>query len=471
MFIGRRKELQKLNEMYASDNFEFMVIYGRRRVGKSTLIKQFCEHKNFIYYVASQGGTKDNVQGLSTMIFQHILPNVPAPSFSTYDELFTFVDGIISERLILVVDEYPYLAQGDASISSILQRHIDNTWKTSKLMLILCGSSMSFMENQVLGYKSPLYGRRTSQMKVEPFHLHELNEFGWNYAPSDMAIIYAITGGVAEYLSFVDPAKTVKQNIIDLYLHPNGRMYEEPLNLLKQELRDPRMYNSVLSSIVSGNATLNDIATKAGELPTSTSFHLKSLMELGIVKKETPIGEKENTRKSIYSIADSSFVFWYTYIYGNQSIIVLNDGEFLYQKLIEPSLSTYMGHIFETICQTYMIEPIVFEHAPFFYTKIGRWWGSNPILKRQEEIDVCALDKKNILLGECKWTNHVIDKSVLNDLQSQGTLFPQKNKYYYLYAKTGFSEAVKEAAQQQANIFLITIDDIYYHKYPYHNHA
>lgn len=114
-----------------------------------------------------------------------------------------------------------------------------------------------------------------------------------------------------------------------------------------------------------------------------------------------------------------------------------------------------------------MIESIVFEHAPFFYTKIGRWWGSNPILKRQEEIDVCALDKKNILLGECKWTNHVIDKSVLDDLQSQGTLFPQKNQYYYLFAKTGFSETVKEAAQQQTNIFLITIDDIYHHKYPY----
>lgn len=467
MFIGRSRELENLNQLYASDRFEFAVIYGRRRVGKSTLIQKFCESKNFIYYVGSEGGRKDNIQGLSTMIFQHILPGMSVPSFSTYDELFNFVDGIVNERLILVIDEYPYLAQGDPSISSMIQRHIDTAWKTSKLMLILCGSSMSFMENQVLGYKSPLYGRRTSQFKIEPFHFYELKELGWKYSPQEMAVIYAITGGVAEYLTFIDASKSVKDNIIQLYLNPSGRMYEEPINLLKQELRDPRMYHSVLNSIVSGNATLNDIATKAGELPTSTSFHLRSLMELGIVKKETPIGEKETTKKSIYSIADSSFVFWYTYVYGNQAIISLNDGEFLYQKLVDPTLTTYMGHIFESICQTYMIEPNVFEHAPFLYTSVGRWWGSHQKKKRQEEIDVCAMDKKHVLLGECKWTNDPIDQKVLHDLLEQGQLFSQKEQYFYLYSKNGFTNHVLKEASQDSRIHLISIEDIYHNRYPY----
>ena len=461
MFIGRKKELTKLNELYASDQFEFAVIYGRRRVGKSTLIQQFCDKKNFIYFVATEGGKSDNLEALSKMVTQHLLPEIQIPAFSSYEDLFVFMENYLQERLILVIDEFPYLAQSDPSLSSVIQKHIDLIWKSTKLMLILCGSSMSFMEHQVLGYKSPLYGRRSAQFKIEPFYYPELKEFHWDYSPQDMALLYAITGGVAEYLSFIDPKKSVKENIMALYLQPNGRMYEEPSNLLKQELRDPKMYHSTLNSIVSGNATLNDIATKAGELPTSASFHLKSLIELGIIKKETPIGEKETTKKSLYRIMDSSFIFWYRFIYGNQSMISMNRAEFIYEKLIEPNLSDYMGEVFESICQSYMMSSSVLENAPFFYTTIGRWWGSHPSLKRQEEIDVCAMSKQDILLGECKWTNKLIDKKVLNDLILQSQLFKQKQRHYYLFSKNGFTDAVLEEAQQNTNIHLITIDDIY----------
>lgn len=460
MFIGRQKELAELDRMYKSDKFELAVIYGRRRVGKSTLIKEFCKGKNYIYYAGIEGGTKDNISALSRLVMDHIMPGIEMPVFESYDALFDFVDGIASERLILVIDEYPYLAQGDHSLSSILQRHIDLRWKDSRLMLILCGSSMSFMENQVLGYKSPLYGRRTAQFKIEPFEFNELREFGWDYSPEDLAVIYGITGGIAEYLEFIDPAKSVRDNITDLFLNPRGRMYEEPLNLLKQELRDPSMYNSILNSIVSGNSTLNDIASKAGELPTSASFHLKSLIELGIVKKETPMGTKASSRKSLYSILDASFIFWYRFVYGNQSAIALNNGEFIYEKLVLPNLSTYMGRIFEAMAQRYMLYPSVYQNAPFFYPSVGRWWGSNPEKKRQEEIDVCAMDNHNVLLGECKWTAEKIGQPVLNRLIEKGRLFSQEQKYYYLFSKNGFSESVIETARRRDDLYLVTIEDI-----------
>ncbi|NBK96625.1 MAG: ATP-binding protein [Erysipelotrichia bacterium] len=461
MFIARKKELEKLNDLYSSNCFEFAVVYGRRRVGKSTLIQKFCEDKNCIYFVGSEGSAKDNLQALSTSIFEHILPNIPMPSFSSYDELFSALDHIIEERIVLVIDEFPYLAIGDSSISSVIQKHIDTKWKNSKLMLILCGSSMSFMENQVLGYKSPLYGRRTAQFKIEPFHFFELKQFQWQYNAQDMAILYAITGGVAEYLSFINSSKSVKENIIELYLKPSGRMYEEPSNLLKQELRNPSMYHSVLNALAKGNVNLNEVATKVGELTSTTTFHLKSLLELGIIKKETPVNEKETSRKTLYSINDSSFIFWYRFIYGKQSAIVLNDPNLIFEKLIEPQLSDYMGKVFELICQEYMLCPSVFENAPFFYTNVGRWWGNNPHKKRQEEIDVCAMDNNHILLGECKWTNEKIDQQVLNDLIAQGSLFKQKEKFYYLFAKSGFSESVQQYAKEHNNLSLITIDDIY----------
>lgn len=462
MFIGRKAELKKLEELYYSESFEFSVIYGRRRVGKSTLIRKFCEHKNYIYYVATQGSKKDNLHGLSKAIFQLIMPTMQIPSFASYEDLFGFLNTVLTKRLILAIDEYPYLVEGDASLSSIIQKYIDLNWKDSKLMLILCGSSMSFMENQVLGYKSPLYGRRTAQFKIHPFMFSELKELQWNYSATDMAILYAITGGIAEYLSFINPNLSVKENIIRMYLDPSGRMYEEPINLLKQELRNPNMYNSILNSIACGNATLNDIATKAGELPTSASFHLRSLIELGIVKKETAIGTKESSKKTLYRIVDSSFSFWYKFVYSNESLIMLNDGAYLYENIVEPELAVYMGKVFEYICQNYMLQPAVLKQAPFFYKTVGTWWGSDPKTKTQEEIDVCAMDKKHVLLGECKWTKNPIDKKVADDLVKQGDLFSQNDKYFYLFSKSGFSDGVKVVAQEKHNMFLITIDDIYY---------
>lgn len=461
MFIGRKEELNKLNEMYNSDTFEFAVIYGRRRVGKSTLINEFCKDKKSIYYMAVEADLESNIRGLSKAVMNYFLPGVSIEAYKYLENLLDYIDTKSDEKVILAIDEYPYIAEAYPAFSSLLQKHIDEKWKNGKIMLILCGSSMSFMEHQVLGYKSPLYGRRSAQFKIMPFHYSEIKGFNWPYSDEELAQIYGITGGIGEYLHAIDPCKSVKENIIALYMMPNGRMFEEPMNLLKQELRDPKMYHAILDAIASGCSTLNEIAQKAGEDSASCTYHLKSLIELGIVRKEVPVGAKETSRKTIYSISDTAFIFWYRFVYPSISMIMQYAGDLLYDQFVHDQLNSFMGIVFERMCLEYMQDRRTLMNAPFFYQQIGRWWGSDPVSKRAEEIDICAMNQENLLIGECKWTSKEVSMQVLQDLIEQGTIFNQKNKFYYLFSKNGFHQAVLDYVSMHDECKLITLNDFY----------
>ena len=234
MFVGRRQELKKLNLMYESGQFEFAVIYGRRRVGKTTLIKEFCKDKKSIYFIARESNDLINIENFSADVFavtsKESQGNV---YFSNWEKAFDYIYKVsCNERIILVIDEYPYLAQSNRSISSIVQAHIDMKLKDSKLFLILCDSSMSFMEYQVLGYKSPLYGRRTAQFKIKPFTYYESAQMLKGFSTEDQAVLYGITGGVPAYLDGVRLNLTLKENIENLFLTESGHLFEEPANLL-----------------------------------------------------------------------------------------------------------------------------------------------------------------------------------------------------------------------------------------------
>ncbi|MCR0410196.1 ATP-binding protein [[Clostridium] innocuum] len=461
MFIGRKQELNKLNDMYNSNTFEFAVIYGRRRVGKSTLINEFCKGKKSIYYMAVESDLNSNIRGLSNAVMKYYLPELSASFFSSIDSILDFIDTKVNEKIILAIDEYPYMAETYPAFSSLLQKHIDEKWKHSKLMLILCGSSMSFMENQVLGYRSPLYGRRTAQFKIQPFRYVEIKQFHWPYTNEELAQIYGITGGIGEYLHAIDPKKSVEENIISLFMTPSGRMFEEPLNLLKQELRDPKMYHAILDAIASGCSSLNEIAQRAGEDTSACSYHLKSLMSLGIVNKKIPIGVKETSRKTVYTIADTSFIFWYRFVYPSVSMIMQYNGDLIYQKFVKNNINDFMGTVFERMCQEYMQDRRTLKEAPFLYQNIGRWWGSNPSKKREEEIDLCAMNQDALLIGECKWTTKQVTIKVLHDLQERGKLFQQKHKFYYLFSKNGFHEDVMNYATAHEEVRLVALDDFY----------
>ena len=464
MFIGRSEELKKLNEMYASNKFECAVIYGRRRVGKTTLIKEFIKDKRAIYFVAREADGAVNLTGFSSDVYAVTAKElVKNAFFSDWERAFDYIYQIAKDdRIILAIDEYPYLAGGFRPISSILQAHIDAQFIDSKLFLILCGSSMSFMERQVLAYKSPLYGRRTAQFKIAPFSFFESLPFFEAFGKTDKAVLYGITGGVPEYLTKIDPLKSVEDNIIDLFLTASGHLYEEPSNLLKQELREPTTYNGIIEAIAGGASRLNEIATKCGIESNKCAKYLKSLIALGIVKKEFPITEA-TSKKSIYLLDDMMFRFWYRFVFPNMSGIVSGLGRAIYRHDVMENLPAYMGLIFEEICKQYLVEEARKDALPFFTAKIGRWWGSNPKEKRQEEIDILAYRKDAALFCECKWTNAPVDMDVLNDLEAQSGLFPYTNKWFWLFAKIGFTDrltAVAAVATERDRVRLIRLEDM-----------
>ena len=461
MFIGRGAELNKLNEMYASDKFECVIIYGRRRVGKTTLIKEFIKDKKAIYFVAREADGFVNLTGFSNDVYSITAKELAKNAFfADWEKAFDYINLISkNERIVLAIDEYPYLAGGFRPISSIIQAHIDSGLKDSKLFLILCGSSMSFMEKQVLAYKSPLYGRRTAQFKIMPFSFFESLPFFEAFNKTDKAILYGITGGIPEYLSKVNPEKTIDDNIIDLFLTASGHLYEEPSNLLKQELREPATYNGIIEAIAGGASRLNEIATKCGMESNKCAKYLKSLISLGIAKKELPITET-SSKKSIYLLDDMMFRFWYRFVFPNMSGIVSGLGSAIYEYDVAENLSAYMGLIYEEICKQYIIEEVKRNELPFFTVKVGRWWGNNPKEKRQEEIDILAYRKDSALFGECKWTNATVDTDVLDDLIAQSELFSYSNKWFWLFAKTGFTDRLVTEAKKRGNVRLIRFEDM-----------
>jgi AAA+ ATPase superfamily predicted ATPase len=292
MFVGRKSELELLNKYYNKNNFHLSVIYGRRRVGKTTLINEFCKNKKTVYFVALESTAKENLELLSKQILAVLAPNAPQNSFPSFYEAVNYIfEYSKTERVIFVIDEYPYLAESDKSVSSVIQAAIDKYQQDSNLFLILCGSSMSFMENQVLGYKSPLYGRRTCQFKIMPFNYFESSEMLYNFSGEDKIILYGITGGIPEYISRIDNSLSVAENAEELIFNPSGRLFEEPSNLLKQELKMPQTYNGIITAIASGSSKLNEIATKTGIETSQCSNMINTLISLELVRKDYPVTE------------------------------------------------------------------------------------------------------------------------------------------------------------------------------------
>lgn len=461
MFVGRERELKKLHSLYNSNQFEFAVFYGRRRVGKTTLINEFIKDKPAVYYMAVEGTRKENLLGLSKAVLSTDI-SIEGPAFSDYTNLLNYIDTLAQtqKRFIIVIDEFPYLAASYPAISSMLQSHIDRCWKNSQLFLILCGSSMSFMEEQVLGYKSPLYGRRTAQFKIHPFTFFEARKMLLGFSEEAQAILYGITGGIPEYISRIDNAKDLDANIIDLFFDESGRLFEEPVNLLKQELKEPASYHSIISAIASGASRMNDISTKTGLETSGCSNQISSLISLGIVHKEIPITEGLTSRKTLYQLEDSMFLFWYRFVRPNLSSITRGVGETIYNTMVKPQISDFMGKIFEDICQQYLYHPKIYKTLPFPIGNVGRWWGNNPIKKCQEEIDIMAVQESRALFGECKWRNSLIDMDVVYTLLERGSLFPYIEKYYVLFSKMGFTNAVIDYVGDNTRMKLVTYKQI-----------
>ena len=407
-----------------------------------------------------ESNAKQNLENFSKNIMECGLGIQTDTVFLSFQAALEYVFQMAEkERLILAIDEYPYVARTSKSLASTLQLLIDKYKDTSKLMLILCGSSMSYMEDHVLAYKAPLYGRRTAQMKILPFDFEDTCRYFKNFSDEDKALIYGIVGGTPQYLLQMDDKLSISDNIKNTFLNPASSLYEEPENLLKQEVREPALYNAIITAIANGASRMVEISTKVGEDTSVCATYLKNLIALGLVQKETPYGEKAS-RKSVYTIDDNMFRFWYRFVPANNSIIARGAADLVYKR-IEPCLSDYMGKVFEEICKQYLWKLLLSGKSPVEFTKLGHWWGTDPKEKKQTEIDIMGeQDKDTALFGECKWTNEKVDAGVLETLIKRSQLFHYKNTRLYLFSKSGFTKSCIDITNRLGNVTLVTYEDI-----------
>lgn len=457
MFIGRENEICSLEELYASNKFQCVIIWGRRRVGKTTLINEFVKNKETIFFTGLDSTEKENLIAFSLALAeQEGLDEEEAVIYDSFIKLFNTIERKSREqRLVLVLDEYPYLAKAYPGISSLLQQLIDSKLNKGKLFLILCGSSMSFMEHQVLGYQSPLYGRRTAQYKLAPFNFYDARKFYSDFSKENLAVAFGITGGIPLYMSFLKDGLSMESNIKNCFLSTKGVMYEETTNLLNQELRTPAIYNAIIGAIANGCSKNSEIANRVGLDRTALTNYLDKLIELGLVEKQSPIGNA-STRKTIYELSDTMFKFWYMFIPILRAQIERNRSDLAWQY-VEKNMSAYMGHVFEKICVDYLWQNI--DDLPFQFQQIGRWWGNNPILKKEEEIDILAISGNNAIICECKWRNELTDVDVLQTLERRALLLNYANQYLYVFSKSGFKQEAVVYAKNK-NIKLINFKDM-----------
>lgn len=462
MFIGRERELKRLNEMYESTRQEVAIIYGRRRVGKTTLINEFCKDKPSIFFAALENSAEMNLEALSGAIAETENGSITANGiYKSFTDAFTKIQEMsLNKRLIFVIDEYPYLAAAEPGISSLLQNFLDHSFKKTQLFLILCGSSMSFMENQVLGYQSPLYGRRTGQFKIQPFDYMDTGRWFPEYSYEERAIMYGITGGVPLYLEQFSPAKTIRDNLLNSVFNNNAMLFEEPSNLLKQELREPASYNSIITAIASGKTKLSEIAGTVGMETGLCTKYIANLISLGIVKRETPVTDP-NSKRPIYLLDDLFFRFWYTFVSKNMAAIVSGRIGQNFHAVVEMQLPNYMGLVFEKICREYLL--YYDACIPFPIQSVGQWWGGNLRTHQQAQIDVVvtSADDNEAIVGSCKFRNenvHFDEWEILKDYAASMRKFDRK--YYYIFSKSGFSDKLKEK-QDGVNLRLISIDELY----------
>ena len=461
-FYCREEELRKLNKRYHAGDFECIIIYGRRRVGKTTLINEFCKDKPTIFFSALNTTEIENLESLSKSIMNYERPDMDVtPEFKTYDAALDELTALAThERIVFVIDEYPYLAKAKPSISAMLQHIIGHKWNNSKMFLILCGSSMSFMENQVLGQESPLYGRRTGQFKIAPLDYKESAVFHPDLSNEDNALIYGITGGVPHYINKLGVKESVDEALLDNFFDRSSYLYEEPANLLKQELREPAIYNAIITAIAQGASRINDIALKTGQENSVVSKYLGTLIDLGIVKKETPVTEKIG-KKTIYELADNFFRFWYRFVPANMSAIDSGRIQKSYANSIKKNLPDYMGLTFEHMCRDYLL--YYEKDLPIELNQVGQWWGTDNKNKKQVQIDIVGTPVKGdeYIIGSCKYQNEKIGLDELELIREYAQVFGKGKKYYYyIFSKGGFTEGLIQA-QNRREVKLIGLDDLY----------
>lgn len=460
MFIGRQAELQFLEDKYNSAGGQFVVLYGRRRVGKTETLRQFCKDKEHIFYTCTEIPDSQQLTAFSQRLLEK---NVQAAKyisrFSDWEQaLLSIKDLSQKSKAVIVIDEFPYMVKNNSAIPSILQKLWDEELKQANVMLILCGSAMSFIEKEILAEKNPLYGRATGILKMQAMDFYEAQQFFSNYSIEDKITVYAVLGGIPHYLKQFTDKVSVAENITRNILSRGSVLYSEVEFLMRQELRETSVYNAIIEAVALGNTKLNDIYQKTQIEKSKLSVYLKNLLELGILCKEFPIDanvkEQANAQRGLYKVTDNFFKFWYAFGFPNLSELEAGEAEGICQYVVMPELERYTSYIFEDVCQQYLRKQNRKNDLPFYFTKLGRWWN------KTDEIDIMATDyqQTQFILGECKYKRSVVDvKDIKHFLEKK--VAQDKKIFYYFFSKSGYTNQAVVYAKEH-DVRLVTLNEL-----------
>lgn len=465
MFFNRERELSFLASQCRDDRAALIVVYGRRRTGKTSLIRHFTRDRRAVFYVADTASRSDQLAAFSRAAFQGVgEESLGETRFSDWETALRFVASrAVDEPLLLVMDEFSYLCDSDGSLPSVIQRLWDAELRHSRLHIVICGSYVSFMEREVLGMKNPLYGRRTGTWRLEPFDFAEARLFFPERSVGDQLGLYGVFGGIPAYLERPDPHAEIGQNIIDTILTRGAPLYDEPRFLLMQELRDPHTYFSICKAVATGRTTPNEIAQGAGLSDRGVaSRYLQTLRDLHVLERRVPATERnpERTRRGRYYLRDPYLRFWFRFVLPNVSALEAGDPERIYRSRIEPWLEQHLGRSFEEVCLQRLRRLNDEDALPAMYDRIGGWW------RGREEIDIAAVsDKGSLLLGECKWTRKPVGLDVLERLKAKVSRVRADMKRQpgdvrlSLFSRSGFTDALKARAAAET-VLLFELPDL-----------
>lgn len=468
-FIGRKNELHTLNTEY-NRNSSFVVIYGRRRVGKTTLIKEFLKNKTAFYYLATEELESQSMKRLANVIARTtkntLLQKI---EFTDWLDLFQLIaDYKPEEKKVLVIDEFPYLVRTNSAFPSILQNAWDEFLKDSNVMLILSGSLIGMMQKHVLSYDSPLYGRRTAQMRLTPLPFTSIYET--QNLPFEQAVEqFALTGGVPKYLEFFEDGRPLEEQLKDAVFSKNGFLYEEPNFLLKSEFLTAVNYFSIIKTIADGNHKLGKIASALGQESSSLTPYLSTLSDLGFIEKRTPITEKnpEKSRKGLYFIADNFLRFWFCYVYPYKGELELDNMQIVLDEIHKDFKEKFVAFAYEDICKDIFAKLCSNNAISFVPSRIGSYWLND--YDGDTEMNVMSVDHQNkqVFAGECKYHTKPVDAPVYFTLKEKvdnaaeiRKSFPKYNVIYGLFSKSGFTKRMLDIAKENPNILLIHEDHL-----------
>ena len=447
-FVGRDRELAFLEDRFSGESRQLLVCYGRRRVGKTTLVTEFLDRSSLdhVYFLADERGTEANARRFAVQCAE-ALDDVP-PAAEGFDDVFEYVARRTEGEFVVVLDEFSYLVERDETIASVFQRIWDDVLADTSVSIVLLGSSISMMEEGALSHESPLYGRRTGQWKLAPLEFADVCDWFPAYSIEESIHAYAICGGVPAYVEQFDPDRSVLENVQERVLTKGTFLYEEPEFFLRQELREPATYMAILEAMAGGNTTVTEIANEIGRDAKGISRYLTNLGRLEVVDRLVPVTEP-NRKQGIYVITDQFFTFWFRFVYPNRSDLERGNPTPV-ARSVEAGLDEHTSRAFEDVCRQAVRHPAF----PVPTSRVGTWWYG------EDEVDVVGIDdgEDGLVLGECKWTTAPVGRGLLADLEAKAEAVrwrgSDRTEQFVLFSKNGFTDALCEEASTRTDVSL-----------------